>query len=271
MAIIFYRDLNGSDFLQRIENWHETCAWRHTYGFVEIQNESGKTQRKYIPFIGAPAPFDIAEAAYGTRLDKKLRKATVSRLLPCIVDGQSIPRDLVESVIRRASNRAGLEDWEWNKMLSIACALFKKSKEGKEKYEMSLDETRTTRDYLYGRLLAVADVLEEKALKDSEGKQSRPTNAARYMQQFSQHPFRTWKQIHDALTPYILRLGGKATYYKNRIAEISELFDIGEFKNDDPLSGEYLLGYYCQWQELHQWKKSDGSSLSETDDENSEE
>ena len=87
----------------------------------------------------------------------------------------------------------------------------------------------------------------------------------------SQHPFRTWKQIHDALTPYILRLGGKATYYKNRIAEISELFDIGEFKNDDPLSGEYLLGYYCQWQELHQWKKSDGSSLSETDDENSEE
>lgn len=107
MAITYYRDLTGSDFLQKIDAWHTSAAWLHRYGEV-IDKESGKS-RKNIPFVGAPAPADIAEAAYGSRLDDKLRKATIARLLPCIVDGQPIPRDLVESVIRRASNRVEIK------------------------------------------------------------------------------------------------------------------------------------------------------------------
>lgn len=251
MAITSYRELVGSDFLKRLDDWHESCAWLHHYGFIESQDENGKTKRRYIPFIGAPAPNDIAEAAYGSRVDDKLRKATIARLLPCIVDEQPIPRDLVESVVRRASNREGLNAYEWNKTLSIACALFKKFKRGKEKPDM-LDETRTTRDYLYGRLLAIADILEERALY--KAKEKRATNAARYMQQFSQHPFRTWNQIHSALTPYIVRLGG-AFYYKNQIAEVKGLFAPDDFISDKPLTGEYLLGYYCQRQKLMEKSK----------------
>jgi CRISPR-associated protein Csd1 len=277
MAIIYYRDLTSSDFLKRIDAWQDTCAWMHHYG--EVQDKiTGKT-KKNIPFIGAPAPVDIAEAAYGSRLDDKLRKATISRLLPCVVDGQPIPRDLVESAVRRASNRVGIknlddkkyhsdEEYTWKKSLSIACALFRKIKQGKEHYEMSLDETRSTRDYLYGRLLAIADILEEKALY--KGEQKRATNAARYMQQFSQRPFRTWKQIHDSLTPYILRLGG-AYYYKNLIAEVGCLFDPDDFMLDKPLTGEYLLGYYCQRQKLLEKKVKPVSSEDEGTDENSKE
>lgn len=266
LAIVYYRALKGSEFLERIENWHETCAWRHTYHSIEIQEEKGKTRKRYVSFDGAPAPADIAEVAYGSRLDDKLKKATVKRLLPCIVDGQPIPRDLVESVARRASNREGIrnpddkkyrgdDEFTWKKTLSIACALLRKYKEGKEKFEMSLDETRTTRDYLYGRLLAIADVLEEKALY--KAKEKRATNAARYMQQFSQRPFQTWKQIHEALTPYMVRLGG-AHYYKNLIAQVVNL-NPEALEGNKPLSGEYLLGYYCQRQKLLE-KKSDSTS-----------
>jgi CRISPR-associated protein Csd1 len=159
LSIVYYRALKGSEFLERIEAWHETCAWRHTYHLVERQDEKGKTRKVSVPFYGAPAPADIAEAAYANNrdgrfeLDDKLKKATIKRLLPCIVDGQPILRDLVESVVRRASNRIGLKDSkdkyerEWNKALSIACALYRKYKHGKEKFEMSLDETRKTRDY----------------------------------------------------------------------------------------------------------------------------
>lgn len=121
---------------------------------------------------------------------------------------------------------------------------------------MSLDETRSTRDYLYGRLLAIADVLEERALSQAE--KNRPTNATRYMQQFSQRPFRTWKQIHDSLTPYFMRLSGKAYYYKNLISEVEGLFTPDDFINNSPLSGEYLLGYYCQRQKM--WEKKDKST-----------
>jgi CRISPR-associated protein Csd1 len=132
---------------------------------------------------------------------------------------------------------------------------------------MSLDETRRTRDYLYGRLLAIADVLEERALY--KGEQKRATNAARYMQQFSQRPLRTWKQIHDSLTPYILRLGG-AYYYKNLIAEVQGLFDPDDFMRDKPLTGEYLLGYYCQRQKLLEKKDKSSSDKGESNDESSE-
>ncbi|WKZ38397.1 MAG: type I-C CRISPR-associated protein Cas8c/Csd1 [Anaerolineales bacterium] len=275
MAITYYRDLTGSDYLKRIDDWHESCAWRHTYFYVQEKDDKGKTKNRYIPFVGAPAPADIAEAAYASNrngkfeVDKKLRKSTIARLLPCIVDGQPIPRDIVESAVRRASNRIALENWQWNKVLTITCSLFRKFKQGKEKYEMSLDETRKTRDYLYGRLLAIADVLEERALFNAE--KNRPTNAARYMQIFSQRPFRTWQQIHDLLTPYIMRLGGKAYFYKNLIAEVKGMFDPDEFIRDKPLTGEYLLGYYCQRQELVTKKDKPSSDEDEGNDENSEE
>ena len=140
LAITYYRELTGSDFLQRIDNWHKTCAWLHAYTLIKIQDQpGGKIKKKYIPFIGAPAPGDIAEAAYGQRLDEKLRNLTIERILPCIIDGQQIPRDLVESVIRRACNRIAMDTkWEWNKTLSIACALYKKYNQ-KENYAMPLD------------------------------------------------------------------------------------------------------------------------------------
>jgi len=111
---------------------------------------------------------------------------------------------------------------------------------------MSLDETRTTRDYLYGRLLAIADDLEEMALY--KAKEKRATNAARYMQQFSQRPYQTWKQIHEALTPYMARLGG-AYFHKNLIAQVINL-NPEALEGNKPLTGEYLLGYYCQRQKL---------------------
>ncbi len=279
LSIVYYRALKGSEFLERIETWHETCAWQHTYHPIKEQDEKGKIRTRYDPFYGAPAPTDIAEAAYGGRVDDKLKKATIKRLLPCIVDGQPIPRDLVESVVRRASNRVGIrnpddkkyrgdEEYTWKKTLSIACALFRKHK-GKEKFAMSLDETRTTRDYLYGRLLAIADDLEEIALY--KAKEKRATNAARYMQQFSQRPYQTWKQIHEALTPYMARLGG-AFSHKNLIAQVVNL-NPEALEGNKPLTGEYLLGYYCQRQKLIDERKErrqkDDSANQDNDNANS--
>ena len=265
LSIVYYRAMKGSEFLERIEKWHETCAWRHTYHLIEVKDEKGKTKKIYPPFYGAPAPADIAEAAYGNHLDDKLKKATIKRLLPCIVDGQPIPRDLVESVVRRASNRAGLSGYDWSKALTIACALYRKYKHGKEEFEMSLDETRKTRDYLFGRLLAIADVLEERTL--SEAEKNRPTNATRYMQQFSQRPFSTWKQIHELLTPYFMRQGDNASYYKWLIAQVEDLFTPEDFISNKPLTGEYLLGYYCQRQKM--WEKKEKPVSDANDNPNS--
>ncbi|MDO8263106.1 MAG: type I-C CRISPR-associated protein Cas8c/Csd1 [Gallionella sp.] len=249
MAITFYRELKGSEFLDRIEEWHIKCAWTQNFG----------KDRK---FVGAPAPRDVAEAAYGRRLDDKLRKVAVERFLPCIVDGLPLPRDLVESTTRRASNRTGFEDkWEWEKCLGIACALFKGSQTERD-YQMTLETDRRTRDYLYGRLLAIAENIESRAL--FVARETRDTTAARLMQRFADRPYSTWRTIELALVPYKTRLrasrGGFLFKMDLLLDDVMGSFSSEEFTQDAPLSGEFLLGYHCQRQAL---KPSDDTQPAE--------
>jgi len=238
MAITYYRELTGSEFLDRVEAWHEAGAWPQNYS-------------KELKFVGVPSPKDIAEAAFGRRLDEKLRKATVERLLPCIIDGQLMPRDLVESSVRRVANRQGFERWEWEKNLGIACALFKGYYKERS-YRMALETNRTTRDYLYGRLLAVAENFEGRALYIA--KEKRDTSAAKLMQRFADHPYSTWRTIELALPPYKTRLRSKRPVFlremETLIDEIVNTFQGRDFTNDARLTGEFLLGYHCQRQAM---------------------
>ena len=55
---------------------------------------------------------------------------------------------------------------------------------------MALQTDYNSRDYLYGRLLAVAEDIERLALYIAGEK--RNTTAQRYMQQFANRPFTTW-------------------------------------------------------------------------------
>jgi CRISPR-associated protein Csd1 len=237
MAITYYKELAASEFLERVVAWHASCSW--------FQNYSKDNQ-----FVGAPAPREIAEAAYGRRLDDNLRKSTVERLLPCIVDGRPLPRDVVVASVRRACKAGGLkkkDKWEWEKCLGIACALVRGSSK-EENYQMALEENRTTRDYLFGRLLAIADNIEQRALHLA--KEQRDTNAAKLMQRFADHPCSTWRSIELALTPYKTRLR------TNRPAVLLErdklldavigMFTCDDFTSDSKLSGEFLLGFHCQ-------------------------
>lgn len=249
MAISFYRELKGSDFLKRLEAWHARYAWHQNYG-------------KETRFIGAPAPPDIAEAAYGRRLDEKLRNATVERLLPCIIDGWGVPHDLVLSTTRRATNRVGLDHWEWEKVLGIACALFK-GYHTERNYQMSLETERNTRDYLYGRLLAIADSLEGYALSTSDEGKKRETTAGRLMQRFADRPFSTWRTIELALKPYEARMQagsdrsvGLLVKRRKLLDEVMSLLnDLPERTSDAPLSGEFLLGYHSQRKDF--WPAAD--------------
>ncbi len=113
---------------------------------------------------------------------------------------------------------------------------------------MSLDRECKSRDYLYGRLLAVAEQIERRALTDSD--KDRITNAEGLMQRFSNNPAKTWPIIHDHLVPYKNRLRvskpGLLWYWEDEIQKISDLFEPQDYSDSRPLSGEYLLGYYCQ-------------------------
>lgn len=265
MAMTYYRELKGSEFLERIESWHERNAWPQNFG-------KGST------FIGVPSPRDIAEAAHGRRIDDKLRKSTVERLIPCIIDGMHLPRDLVDACARRAFNRVGLDktkrggkvfEDEWEKCLGIACALYKGFHQERG-YQMALEESRKTRDYLYGQLLAVAEHIEGRALYVAG--ENRDTTAARLMQRFSDRPYSTWRTIELSLNPYKSRLRASRGAF---LWEMEQLLDglvhafptegKEAFTNDRPLSGEFLLGYHCQRQKLRE-KNEDAKASSPNND-----
>lgn len=245
LAITFYREMKGDQFLERIESWHKKCCWKHTYKII------GK-EKKHITFIGAPAPKDIVLTAYGNKVNEKLKKAAIERLLPCIVDGAALPRDLVDSVVRRACNPTSMESWEWEKALSIACALYRKNYK-KEELNMALDESITDRSYLFGRMLAVADQIENLAY-DKWGE--RTTNAMRYMNVFSQKPFKTWLIIAKNLVPYQEKLGIKGKGYSDLLNEMGAKMDFDDYQSDKPLDGLFLLGYYCQKQDFREKAKA---------------
>ena len=131
---------------------------------------------------------------------------------------------------------------------------------------MALDPNRNTRDYLYGRLLAVAEHIESRALYLA--KEERPTNAERLMQRFCDHPLSTWLTIHKNLEPYRQRLqqkqqGGFLHIMDSLLNEIHALFQAGDFEQPGKLSGEFLLGYYCQRQVLRE-KKDSAANTPET-------
>lgn len=236
LSIFYYRELFANEYIEKVQDWFESCVWRHYYAI-------GK-EKKSTDFIGTPIPKDIALAAYGFRADSKLVAETIERLLPCIFDGKSLPRDLVVSSVRRASNPQTMEKYEWNKTLSIACALYKKLHQ-KEGLSMSLDNSITDRSYLYGRLLAVADKLESMTYERGENRQ---TNAMRYMSKFAQDPLRTWDIIWKRLTPYIAKSGGKSYRYQNLVSEITSKFEYDDYSKKGSLDGKYLLGFHCQRQ-----------------------
>lgn len=243
LSITYYRELKAGEYLEQVVNWHKTCIWKHRY-------------KKGLSFIGAPSFRDIAAAAYGSIAEKdkeqKLLKSTVERLLPCVFDRAQLPVDLVGAAINRASNPVAFENqWEWEKTLSVACALYKKQHE-KEAYLVALNEQRNDRDYLYGRLLAVADWIEETVLREQgDGKPGRSTNAMRYMNVFAQRPFHIWAIIVQQLSPYEMKLDLKYPQYKKIISKIMAQFQDGDFEKADRLSGAYLLGYYCQRQQFY--------------------
>ena len=105
---------------------------------------------------------------------------------------------------------------------------------------MALDKKQKDRNYLYGRLLAVADRIEYRTYDD--GDKARVTNAKRYMSTFSQRPFETWKVIEENIQPYMNKLGiAERRFYENLLNDIYELFEVDSFKDNKKLNGLHLL------------------------------
>ena len=247
MAVTYYYEAMPDDYLTAIADWYDNFAW-YAFYFDKETNQKRMT-------IQAPTSYQIAVSAYGSRVSDAVKKQVVSQVLPVIVEGhyRQIPKTLMDLCVKHACNPLGLENWEWEQNLSVACSLYRGyynrlKNDKKRSYTVALQENYTSRDYLYGRLLAIAEDIESLALYVAG--ENRVTTAQRYMQQFANRPFSTWRNIELSLDPYMKRLKNNRPDYlfnkQNLLNDVMSKFDINDFNNNTPLSGEFLLGYHCQ-------------------------
>jgi CRISPR-associated protein Csd1 len=258
LSITYFQQMLGSDFLNNLIYWHSSCCWRMSYKKGEI----------YWNKPMAPTPEDIVRAAYGVerngflQVKDSLMKDTLKRLTPCIIAGRGLPKDIVKAAFENACRPQNFEYYNRRKIVEIACALIRKDTQDRSidkrgEYEsMSLNRGNRNRDYLYGRLLAVAHKLEYDTFTDEE-KGKRLTNAERYRTMCIKNPKKIWMDIEKKIQPYKRKLNiGMQVKYEKELFEIYDTFKDDEFSANGKLGEQVLLGYHCQLSELWNNNKS---------------
>lgn len=292
MSINYYQEMEGNTYAEHLEEWYESCCWEY------FNSEKER-------IIHTPTPLTIAKAVMGIgsvqrarqdvqckKSDAKQLKALYKRLLCCIVDGAVLPKNLLYSAVHRAefplSFKNSKGSWQraaWEDCVRTTCSLIRRARYDDAKLSMNegkdwrtwihrinlprnrLDVNCNNRDYLYGRLFAVADCLERRVNDNNE----LPTNAIRMMQFFVQRPAETWKQLHVKLIPYLGRVGklGKgehnASYYQKLFGQIEQMFSVerNDRARNDSLGEDFLLGLYAQNRELYA-KSEEWTSVAES-------
>lgn len=265
LSIPYYHEFAGNDFIDRVIYWHQNCTWK--------RNVKIKSSGKYVWVTAAPSPREIALAAFGTErgngyldCDAKLLKSTVQRILPCIVGlVPQIPKDIVRSAVNRASRPEAYSSYVWkNHVLAVTCAMIKYNQYGGELDMMELDKNR---DVLFGRLLAIMEAMEQRAMYDPEDrdKDKRMTNAKKLWNMYTRRPAKTYDRLYSKMIQaYAAKLTFKTrNYYEAEISAIMNiLIGMDEFSNK-PLKEEYLLGYYAQMEKMRPSKKQESEGGNE--------
>ncbi len=235
LALTYYNELLASDFLQRLHDWEATCCWENVpYG------------------IQSPSLYQIIVWTFGTlqngkmKPDDRILSGQMQRLIACRVNGSLFPLDIGRALAEKASNLLIYEGENRHKLLFTACAAIRKYRFDhlKEEWDMALDQNSTNRSYLFGRLLAVAEMVEHSAYGKDEG---RETNALRLQKAFALRPLSGWRMLEEKLEPYYKRLDpGLRQYYRGLEQEIVGKLSAADGDLNKKLDDVYLLGYYHQ-------------------------
>lgn len=240
LAITKYYDMNQDQFFESIEKWYETCCWR-----------AGNR-------IFTPSPYRIACAAYGIEqgsrlVPKDIRiRQTKNAVMKCTLENGKLSEQIISDIMKAVGNPQKYEEKNWRNIISTALAVLNRyfyDYKG-EKIKMSLEKEKTDRSYQFGRLLAVAERIEDTAVyqKTNGGEGShKTTNAVKNWNAFIIKPASTFGKIYQKIMPYMTKLSdGTQFYYKNLFGEIIEKIEKAGGFNDDKLKYSYLAGYYLQ-------------------------
>ena len=173
----------------------------------------------------------------------------IESLITTMIDGKRIPLNIVKKMYFNVSNRQRY-DKTWSSVIEMACSIFKKYNIDYKNKEVSEDMfDNKDRDFLYGRLLAVFEKVEEATFGDEK----RTTNAQKLWSSFVNNPGKTMNILVDKLQPYKRKLEsskrGLFIMLEKIIQEITiNLMATEDFENNKnkKLNENFIFGYYYQ-------------------------
>lgn len=263
LAMVYYNELKGSDYLYRLYDWDLHCCWPNRLSSNAIES---------------PSIYRIINTAFGVQrienkkarftTDDRLMRQQIHRLIRCRVDCMAMPVDIMRALQTKASNLVGIHKDLREETLFASCAVIHKYHfdKTKEDIPMAYDPQRKDRSYQFGALLAVM----EKAERDTYQKgEDREPNAIRLQNAYCHQPLKTAHILEMKLeNAYFSRLSpGLRAYYKRTITEIMEIIEESGEVINSPLKETYLLGYYLKRGELYKKENKNNDAEKETKNE----
>lgn len=251
LSVSYYQEFTPIQYvslIQTIETWHREHAWKYSRYHKEKKTWDKK--------IKSPSVYEIARFAEGVERNgklevgkseeaKKIEGNTILRLLPCVIDGKAVPKDIKMKLLHKACHPLNYSEANWNRLLKITCSMIRT--EYQEVGTMDINRDSKDISYNYGRWLAVAHEIERRALWSADEK--RETNALRLFTKYAEYPCKYMMIIKNKLRVYEKKLGEKANCLQMEGENISaKLMEnpLEEVQSIRHLDGRMVLGFEAQ-------------------------
>lgn len=245
VALKYFRQLAASQLLDNLNKWQDKYSWQ----FKKKNGEYAECPPSYI---------DIILAAYGVdrgrflELDNdKFKSDQFQKLATSMIDGKDVPDTILGKLKDNIKQRQRYGN-TWKKVLFVSLALLHKT--NKEEFTPMLDHENKNRSYLFGRLLAIFELLELQRYQLDGSKNDRITNAERYWTAYTSQPAKLMMNLTNKIKPYeeTVKLNSPGIFNKleKEREEIMGLLGplMQERGINDPLDYRFIFGYYAEKQ-----------------------
>ncbi|MHC5269686.1 type I-C CRISPR-associated protein Cas8c/Csd1 [Enterococcus sp. LJL98] len=249
LSLKFFRELEVSQLRKNLKKWQKRYSW---------ERYNSKTEKKEIMI---PSFSQLLLAAYGVEREGKLqldndnfKKDQYQKLVVSLIDGQPLPVNLSTALNQNIRKRLNYSK-TWNQIQFVALAVLSDLKPREELSPM-LDKNNQNRSYLFGRLLAIFERMEQGTYSRGE-ENDRVTNAQKFWTTYTNKPATTMQVLIDRNQPYVKKMK-QANYGLFRKLEKEQQEIIGQLNEhylsskelNKPLDYHFIFGYYAETQFL---------------------
>lgn len=243
IALKYFRQLQASQLLKNLEQWQACYSW-------ERRRKDG-TYNDYTPSL-----MQIILAAYGVDRERFIeldndhfKSEQFQKLLTNLIDGKPLPSSIVKKLEENIKQRQKYSK-HWYQVQQVSLGIL--HKQNGEELSPMLDHTNQNRSYLFGRLLAIFELIETLRYKLDNSDSGRITNAERYWTAYTGQPTKLMMLLENKIKPYeeTLKLNSRGPWSKlnKEKEEIMQLLTplLETESMEKPLDYQFIFGYYAE-------------------------